>query len=338
MNRYIREDAEYVLNSTDMDRLAGSTVLVTGATGLIGQLAVRSFLVYNESHEKKIRVIACVRNRQKAADMFGEEPEYLVSDITELKAENIGAEYIIHAAAVTSSRSFVEQPAETIHTSCMGMRRILEFARMNPVKSLVYLSTMEVYGTPQTDEKIFEDHGTDINTMQVRSSYPESKRLCEALCAAYGAEYGIPVKVIRLTQTFGPGVSYNDGRVFAEFARCVIEQRDIILHTKGETKRSYLYTADAVAAILSVLLYGENGEAYNAANEQTYCTIREMAELAAGDTLEVRIELPEDITRFGYAPVLHMNLDTTKLQKLGWKPAFALKEMYSRMIGYMESI
>lgn len=340
MNHFIREDAEYVVNNTPMDRFAGCTVLVTGATGLIGQLIVRSFLVYNEIHEEKIRVIACVRNPEKAIALFGQEPEYLVSDIKELKAQNLGVEYMIHSASVTSSKTFVEHPAETIDTAYTGLKNVLEFARVNPVKSMIYLSTMEVYGSPQTDEKITENHGTDINTMQVRSSYPESKRLCESLCTAYCHEYGVPVKVIRLTQTFGPGADYNDSRVFAEFARCVIENRDIILHTKGDTRRSYLYTADAVSAIMYVLVNGSHNEAYNAANEDSYCSILEMAEIVSKHCAEnkIRVCIEETENHYGYAPVLHMNLDTSKLQALGWKAEFSLTDMFDRMIGYLTDI
>jgi nucleoside-diphosphate-sugar epimerase len=141
-----------------------------------------------------------------------------------------------------------------------------------------------------------------------------------------------------LTQTFGPGVRYNDGRVFAEFARCAIEGRDIVLHTKGETKRSYLYTEDAVNAILTVLINGGVGEAYNAANEETYCSIYEMAELVATKCaygkIQVKIE-EEDTSTFGFAPTLHLNLDTGKLQKLGWVPQTTLIDMYYQLISSM---
>ena len=223
-------------------------------------------------------------------------------------------------------------------TAINGTLRLLELARVNPVKSFVYLSSMEVYGTPHSDEKIYEDHPTDLLTTDVRTCYPESKRMCENLCASYASEFGVPTKMIRLTQTFGTGVSYNDGRVFAEFARCVIEKRDIILKTKGETKRSYLYTADAVTAILSVLLHGEKGVAYNAANEETYCSIYEMACMAAklcDVPLQVVIAESDNVRALGYAPTLHMNLSTEKLAQLGWKPRYDLSQMYLRMIRTM---
>jgi nucleoside-diphosphate-sugar epimerase len=119
-----------------------------------------------------------------------------------------------------------------------------------------------------------------------------------------------------------------------------MEKRDIVLKTAGLTCRSYLYTADAAAAILTVMLRGQDGEAYNAANESTYCSIREMAELVAdqcaGGEIGVRIEAAEDPSKLGYAPTLHMNLDTSKLRALGWTPVCGLADAYRRMIAAME--
>ena len=217
---------------------------------------------------------------------------------------------------------------------------MLELAKRKNVSGIVYLSSMEVYGAPETDEKIRENHATNLQTTEVRTSYPESKRMCESLCVAYASEYQVPAKIVRLTQTFGPGVNYNDGRVFAEFARCAIEKRNIVLHTKGETKRNYLYTLDAVMAILTVLVKGASGEAYNAANENTYCSIYEMAKLVAKEIAngEIKVEIKEeDTAKFGYAPPLKMNLDTTKLRALGWNATTNLVEMFTHLIQGMRS-
>ena len=159
--------------------------------------------------------------------------------------------------------------------------------------------------------------------------------MCESLCVSYCSQFGVPATIARLTQTFGPGVQSNDNRVFAEFARCATQKRDIILHTKGETKRSYVYTADAARAILSILLLGTPAQAYNVANSNTYCTIYEMAQMVAGDLAEnkisVRLELT-DAEKLGYAPVLHMNLDISRLCQLGWRPNYGLSDMFRRMI------
>lgn len=328
------EDREIILNSgIDFSVLCGRRVLITGATGLIGKNLTAVLL------ERGVQVLALVRNPAKAEKLFGcpNNLRILVGDVTETVSVDGGVDYIIHAASQTASKAFVSEPASTIRTALLGTENMLKLAREKRVKGFVYLSSMEIYGAPPTEEKITETHGAELDTMAVRSSYPESKRMCEAMCAAYAAQYGVPAMVIRLTQTFGPGVPYGDTRVFAEFARCVIEKRDIVLHTKGETKRNYLYTADAAAAILSVLLKGRPGEAYNAANESTYCSIAEMAELAAGmGGIAVRIELADE-SQYGFAPVLKMNLDASRLRSLGWLPRKDLRAMFETLIEDMRN-
>ena len=269
----------------DFKQFEGTTVLVTGAAGLIGRTLIKKMFDWNEQAETPISVIGMEFSEERAKAVLGEYVEkglkLIIADVRDVKPENIGVDYIIHAASMTASKAFIETPVETVMISVDGTIKMLEFAKANAVKGFVYLSSMEVYGTPDTDEKISEEHPTNLNAMAVRSCYPESKRMCESLCASYASEYGVPAKVVRLTQTFGPGVAYNDGRVFAEFARCAIEGRNIVLNTKGETKRNYLYTEDAANALFTVLAKGVPGEAYNAANEETYCTIYEMACLVA---------------------------------------------------------
>ena len=316
------------------EELKNSVVMVTGATGLIGQALVKRLI------NSGAKVLAVVRSQEKAEGLFGSNAQlsYIVSDVTELKPEKLDVDYIIHAASNTSSKAFINDPVGVINTAIEGTKRTLAIARLSNVKGYVYLSSMEVYGTPTTDEKIDELHSTNLNTMAPRSAYPESKRLCESLCTSYTIQYGVPAKVVRLTQTFGPGVQYNDGRVFAEFARCAIEERDIVLHTKGETKRSYLYTEDAVYAILTVLVKGTVGEAYNAANEETYCSIFEMAELVVNEcgNKNIKVVIEEmDVAAMGYAPTLHMNLDTEKLRNLGWKAEVGLADMFKIIIEEM---
>ena len=322
-----------------VEDLDGKTVLITGATGLIGFTLVKALLHYGAGRENPPRVLAFVRNREKAEKLFRDVPkerlEFLVGDVQDPISTEEPIDYIVHAASVTSSKAFVGQPVDTIRTAVNGTVNVLELAREKKVRSFVYLSSMEVYGAPETDEKITESHGTNLDTMSVRSSYPEGKRMCEALCTAYFAQYGVPAKVVRLTQTFGPGVAYNDGRVFAEFARCAIEKRNIVLHTAGETRRNYLYTVDAAGAILTVLLKGKSGEAYNAANEATYCSILDMARMVAEKCAvgEIGVDIQlEAESKFGYAPVLKMNLDTSKIRGLGWEPKASLEEMFQRLI------
>jgi UDP-glucuronate decarboxylase len=337
----VREDLERVAAATYVpwDELAGKTVLVTGATGLIGSSVVKSLLWSGAAQDTGPRVLALTRDRSKAEAVFAGAlsagaPLSLVEGNVETLSLDEPVDLIVHGASVTSSQDFVARPVAVMRTALRGTESILELARAADVASLVYLSSMEVYGAPDGRRRITESAFDGFDPMLVRSSYPESKRMAEAMCAGYAAELGVHAKVLRLTQTFGPGVAYDDGRVFASFARSALQGNDIVLHTAGETERSYLYTADAVTAILTVLLRGRDGQAYNAANEDTYCSIRAMADLVArtcgAAPVAVRVE-PQDGERLGYAPTLKMDLDTSKLRALGWRPTVGLEQMYRRM-------
>lgn len=325
------------------EQLSGKTVLVTGGTGLIGYTMISALVNYAMTADQPPRILALVRDKAKAERKFaahlGDCPgclDFIVGEVQGDFVVNEPVDYIIHGASPTSSLYFVQHPVETIRTAITGTMNLLELAREKQVSGMIYLSSMEVYGFPEKGTKVMEEHIGALSPLKVRNSYPLGKQQCECLCCAYAEEYGVPAKIIRLTQTFGPGVGYQDGRVFAEFARCVLEHRDIVLKTKGETEREYLYTADAVRAILTVLLKGVPGQAYNAANEATYCSIAQMAQTVADmGGIEVRYEL-QDAEKLGYAPTLYMDLDTTRLRGLGWQAHTDLKDMYRRMMDTMQ--
>ena len=310
-----------------IEEFKGMNIYITGATGLIGSSLVNELLTYDD-----VNIVLQIRNEEKARKLFGDKVKYIVCDLLDTPRYEGKIDYIVHCANPTSSQFFVNNPVETINMAVNGTINILEFAKNKAVKGFVFLSTMEVYGFPERGHKVKENEGGSFDSAVVRNCYPLSKQVCESLCVAYASEYGVPTRVIRLTQTFGPGIDYNDGRVFAEFARCAIEGRDIVLKTKGETERDYLYTLDAVSAILTVLLKGKDGEIYTAANEDTFCSIYQMARMVA-DMGGVNVLVKEqDTSKMGYANTLHMDLDTSKLKSLGWKPKYGLKEMYANLL------
>lgn len=342
-DKILREDMEEIAQDALLgDALSNSTVFITGATGLLGSQAVWAMRYMNRSKGSGIRIVAMARSEDKVRNIFGDlsaadDMTVYYGDINEPIRYTGEVDYIIHGASATSSKYFVSHPVETIQTALDGTRNILEFAKNKRVKSMVYLSSLEVYGTPDAEIDLISetDYGY-LDPMQVRSSYSEGKRMAECMCAAYAAQYRISVKAARLSQTFGAGVDYTDGRVFAEFARCAVEQKDIVLHTPGNTVRSYCYTKDAIRAIFYILVKGEAKEAYNVTNMDTAVSIREMAETVSGlfpdRPIQVKVEIPEDVSAFGYNPEMVIRLDASKLQRLGWKPTVGLTDMFLRMI------
>ncbi len=349
---YLEEDLKKTASKLAGEKLLyGSTILVTGATGLVGSQAVKTLLMMNRMYQMNIKVLALIRSREKAARIYegfkdiyeGVEDEQLIyveGNLTDTIDISEGVDYIIHTASPTASKFFVEYPVETLDIAIGGTKRVLELAREKRCKGVVYLSSMEAFGiTDPTLESVKEDDLGYIDIHHVRSSYSEGKRVCELLCSCYAAEYGVPVRIARLAQTFGAGIPYEENRVFAQFAKSAINKTDIVLHTRGQSVGNYVYTADAVAAILLLLVKGNDGEAYTVANEESHITIAGMAELVAKEIahgeIQVVFDIPEDALTYGYAPDVKMQLNSQKLQALGWKPEIGLLESYQRMIGSM---
>ena len=307
---------------------SGKIVMVTGAAGLVGTALVTML------KEHGARVVAIVRDIDKANRRLPEGVEIVAGDVTAPIAYAGKIDYVVHAASPTSSRMFAERPVEVIDAVVCGAKNVLDFAVGKQVKGIVLLSTMEVYGLTDSDN-VAEDGYAALDTMSPRSCYPEAKRLAECMFASYAKEYGIRAMVARLTQTFGYGVSKEDNRVFAQFARAIREGRDIVLKSEGITARCYCSLGDAVSAIAAILARGEAGIAYNVANPDTFCTIREMAEMVAsefsGGRSEVVVEA-SDVERNGYLPPFRMRLNVDRLRSLGWKPRFGLKEMFRQVI------
>lgn len=339
----LQEDLELLAKdqTVPFGMLKNKTVFVTGATGLLGSQVVKALACSNRLLGTDIQILAFARSQEKAGNVFGEllgrgDVHVVIGDVADTVAYEGQVDYIIHGASATSSRYFVSNPVETILTAVNGTANALEFARKKQVQGFLYLSSLEVYGTPSPGAgKISESYGGYIDPLAVRSSYSEGKRMVECLCASYASEYQVPVKIARLSQTFGAGVEYSDGRVFAEFVRCAIEKKDIVLHTEGRTVRSYCYTKDAVAAMLLILLKGEAATAYNITNMDTEISIADMARLVC-DTfpeagIQVTFDMPQDVSSFGYNPEMAVALDSGRLMGLGWKPTVGLCEMFIRL-------
>lgn len=349
-NGILQEDLDSIA-AADLpyEQLRGNSILVTGATGLIGSLLVKSLLCINRTNHLDLHVIGLVRNTEKAKeiykDILGREDFQLIkADVTAAAAGHLNAvipeqiDYLFHCAAVTTSKLMVEKPVETIDAAIIGTKNMLELARLSGCKGFVYISSMEVYGSVDSP-KVTEDQLGYIDVLRVRSNYPETKRMCENMCIAYMAEYGIPVKIARLAQTFGAGILPWENRVFAQFARAAMTGTDIVLHTKGLSEGNYCYTADCMRGLLMILLQGKAGEAYNVVNEETHTTIADMARMVAEEItngrIQVRFDIPETNT-FGYAADTHLKLSGAKLMSLGWEPQYGLREAYERLILFMQ--
>ena len=346
LDTVLQEDLQFIADKLlPYEKLNGKSVLVTGATGLIGVSLIRAMLCICRVRNIDITIYAMIRNEKKADDIYKrlkkrKNLKFIVHDITEPLNLHEKVDYIIHCASITASKVMVEKPVEVLDTAILGTKNLLQLAKEQSVESFVYISSMEMYGKfDEPNCEVTEEKIGYINPLSVRSNYPESKRLCENMCIAYMFEYGVPVKIARLAQTFGAGILKEENRVFAQFAKSAILGNNIILHTTGLSEGNYCYTRDAVTAIFTIMLFGTNGEAYNVANPKAHMTIRDMAFMVANELAEGKIKVEFDIPKsniYGYAQDTKMILNAEKLCKLGWKPEVDIKQMYERLISSLK--
>lgn len=338
----LKEDVKLFAEHFELwEQLRNKSFLITGATGLIGSVMIKCLLELNRQKQLGIKLVAVVRNIEKAQQVFGED--YPLVNFLKLELHNISTnsihdsiDYIVHLASPTASKYFVEHPVETLRTAIEGTTTILEYAKAAKTKAMIYASSLEVYGSNNTDEWIDESFQGYVNPTEVRSSYNIGKRACECLCHSYAKEYDVNVMIARLTQTTGAGITKDDNRVIVQFAHQAAEGKDIILHTTGKAARPYCYTTDAISALLYILLRGGSGQAYNVANADTYISAHDMAEYLKrhfNPSINVYLKLRNDM---GYAPETKLKLDTAKIESLGWKPRYGLIEMFERLITFVK--
>lgn len=347
LNPILEQDIEQIVNadSVDWNCFKGKKIAVTGATGLVGRITVLAFLRANEVYSLDLKVIAFVRNLEKATVLYEgrneDSLEFVVQDIIIPVPEQVHADYLIHGASVTASKMMIEKPVETIMTAIQGTKNMMDFAARCSMEGVVYLSSMEVYGImDEVQGEVLETDLGFIDPLNIRSSYSEGKRMTECLCASYASEYNVNVKIARLAQTFGAGIDKNENRVFAQFAKSVMREEDIVLHTNGEKANCYCYTSDAVTGLINLLTKGDSGQAYNVANMNTFCSIKEMAEIFIGvsgtNKSKLVFDIPQDASGLGYAPKSILKLNSKKLMALGWSPLMNMVDMADRLMKSME--
>lgn len=320
--------------------LSGKTILVSGAGGMLPAYLVETLLFLNETEPGlKVNVVALVRNGDKAMRRFDyyrgrSDLRFLVQDVCCPVTVNFPIDIIMHAASQASPKYYGVDPVGTLTANVIGTYNMLELARRSACKSVLFFSSGEVYGTANSSGiPVREDCYGAVDPLDIRACYPESKRMGETMCMSWMRQYGIAAKIVRPFHTYGPGMSLDDGRVFADFVAAVVSGDPLRLKSAGEAKRVFCYSADATQAFFTVLLKGKSGEAYNVANPSAEISIADLADLLVSLFPEKKLTVLKQAVHSELASKTLQTLpDIMKITALGWRPETGLASGFRRTI------
>jgi nucleoside-diphosphate-sugar epimerase len=342
----IDDDVKIIVSeSIDWLYLNGKTILITGASGFIPSYVVYTLLKLNETFclDETIYIIALVRNKVKAETKFSSflKNKYfhlIIDDVAStdiVKNIAVKIDIIIHAASQASPKYYGIDPVGTLKANSIGTINMLDLAKNNGSEKFLFISSGEVYGTLDNKlSKIREDYTGNVDITNVRSCYAESKRIGETMCVCWSHQYNLHVNMLRLSHTYGPGIELNDGRVFADFVKNIVQNEDIILTSDGKSKRGFVYITDMILALFRVLFYGENKQAYNVAADSEV-TILELAKILCGIYPDKNIAVKfKNVVSPNYirSSSTNVSLCADKIKKLGWRQKIQIEKGFKRMI------
>jgi UDP-glucuronate decarboxylase len=323
------EDLETTLaHAVDIEKLYGKKVLITGATGTIGSFAADALIHLNQKVKANIRVLLAGRSVEKLQNQFGnhDNVKYLSYDLNAPIEFDEAIDYVIHAAGNAHPAAFNGDPVGTIVGNIDSTHRLLEYMKNHGGKRCLYVSSGEVYGQGDISLDAFDEtYSGYLDILSARSCYPLSKRMTENLCVSYWKQYDIESVIVRPCHTYGPFMTPSDNRAHTQFLHNALSGEDVVMKSAGTQMRSYNYVADCVAGLLTVLVNGNVGEAYNLANPKVRVTIAEFAEkIATAEECKVIFDNPTEADVANRSPIPKQILATEKLESLGWQPAFSI--------------
>lgn len=341
------QDVKYIVNlNLPWNRLFNKSIMISGATGLIGSMLI-DVLMEKNNHGLNCTIFALGRSQSRMINRFKycfDNPlfnfiEYDVNKKLDLD-KNLNVDYILHLASNTHPMQYSTDPIGTITTNIIGLQNLLDFAVEHNTSRFAFASSNEIYGENRGDVEKFDEKYCgyiDCNTM--RAGYPESKRCGEALCQAYIAQKGLDIVIPRLTRSYGPTLLKTDTKALSQFLHKGVACEDIVLKSKGTQYYSYLYVMDSVSGLLTILLNGEKGEAYNISDDASDIMLKDLASIIAGyNNKQVVFEIPDAVESAGYSKATKARLDSTKLNLLGWHAKYDIKTGVYRTLDILNSI
>ena len=290
----LTQDLDYICANLkeEFGRMAGKSLLITGGAGFLGYYLVHAALHFNKNagRDQPIRVTvwdSFIRGTPTWLTGLQGTPNLIVArqDLIEpLPQPMPDFQWIIHAAGIASPPFYRKYPLKTIDANINGLRNLLEYsvaqsAKGKPVEGFLFYSSSEIYGDPTPDFIPTPEHYRGlVSCTGPRACYDESKRFGETLCVVFAQQHGVPTKIARPFNNYGPGLKITDKRVISDFAREVFAGRDLVMYSDGKPTRTFCYSADSITGYYKVLVKGHNGEPYNVGTETPEISMAELAQ------------------------------------------------------------
>lgn len=338
----IKQDVTDIVDEigSDLHKLEGMNILITGASGMLASYIVYLLLYANEKLFKKPAHLYLISRSKK--EKFGRNKyiHYLTLDIAKAKPDVTNVHYIIHAASKAAPKLYEKNMIDTLNTNILGLYNVLALCSAS-TKSVLFFSSAEIYGSPSDNKAITEEYLGTIDHLNQRSCYVEAKKVCETICLNYFREKNIPVKIARIFHTFGPGINLDDGRVFSDFIRYGLQRNDIQILGDPTLLRSMLYVKDATIMFVKILLSDRNGEVYNVGSQKNIVSIKEFARIVCKtfnavykEKIRVKIKKDKNNTYFKNAvKCIKPSLEKFK-RDFGYQPTSTIEEAAQRTIRY----
>lgn len=338
---YMEDVREVAALDLPWGKLQGKSIMLSGATGLLGSFFIDVIMEKNISSSLNCKIYALGRNEERAKNRFckiydNENFIFIPYDINKsfIRGDIGVVDYVLHLASNTHPVQYSNDPIGTIITNIVGLKNLLDFSTDHKSTRFVFASSNEIYGENRGDVEFFnEDYCGYIDSNTMRAGYPESKRCGEALCQAYKVQKGLDIVISRFTRSYGPTMLMSDTKAISQFIKKCIEDENIVLKSKGTQYYSYTYMADAVSGLITILLKGMSGEAYNIADKESDIMLKDLAEIIAEiNGKQVVYEIPDEIEAAGYSNATKARLNGCKLQQLGWNPKYNIRTGIKRTI------
>ena len=339
----VQSDLKNIISQNiDFEKLYNKTVLITGASGMIASYYMYTLMYLNDTKDANIKIYALVMDMDRLEEITELSTRNDIIPIVQDVCDPIyipeKVDYIIHMASSANPRTITKDPVGIIKANVIGTLNVLEFAKKSGAEVL-FTSTREIYGEIQGKEKIKETDMGVLECLELRSCYPESKRMAENLMVSFAYEYNVKYKIVRIAHAYGPGmIINNDGRIMSDLISYIVNKENIVLKSTGDAKRAFCYITDVVSALLMITVDGKPNEAYNISNETEEISVKDLAFMMKEMYQDTEVVFNIEENKNEYVKFKRVPLDTTKLEALGWEPRVSLKTGIENTVKYFNEI